>query len=277
MNAEYLTMACTDCIDFPVVETSWGGELVCTGCGLVVDRADLHPSVPEAAAPAPAAHRLGAKCAAPPRPRRPAATQSAATDAEVAEVRRMCNNAPGMQRAGPLACEVIRNAREAPGFRVRKGPNALGLRVAAIFHACKLASVARTAKELATAFNVPLSSLRRMIKHAQPGADAVRSVPAYSFSVPTPAACVPRFLDRIPEKIAHADRVAISKAAHEISRAHDADLRRFEPDSAIAGVIYIALGADPARASAIAQACGVCRNTVKAVAAAISPAPAPRP
>lgn len=250
-------MACPDCGALFLVDDYARGDVVCASCGLVVESgiSERDPFLP-------CSTKVDANAPANSRPPRGPWRSTAE-----AQIRDMCERA-GIVTARPVAQEIWNIARERPGYKVRKGKNATGFLAAAIFHACKVMGVPRTPKELCSALGADLSAMRRMVKETQPAADSVSHTWGYSFSAPDPVAIIHRYLYKLD--LCRSDRTLLKQCARDLWKKYGERLETYERDSIIAGMLFFMYGGNRDHVDKIADACCVCKNTVKGVYAKIS-------
>lgn len=229
---------------------------MCSSCGLVaaagaVERAPYLPNATlvEAGAPAPKRWR------------------GTFRNSGERQIREMCESA-GLASVRPIACAIWNSARESPSYKARKGANARGYLVAIIFHACKMAGVPRTPKELCSLLGADLSSMRRMVKETQTASDSAAGGREYSFSAPDPVSIIHRYLYKMD--LDDKDRGLLKECASELWARYGSRLDTYERDSIIAGMLFFMYGGNRDYIDKIAETCRVCNNTVKGVFAKIA-------
>lgn len=230
------------------------GDVVCRSCGLVVESGivERKPFVP-------ATTRVNA-----PATKRPPDCRKKNSECHM---KLLCETA-GIPSIAPIAREIWDLARERPGYKARKGDNVLGYMAAVVFHACKVSGVPRTPKELCRLFGAKLSAMRRMVKETQGAADSVANAKAYSFSAPDPVSIIHRYLYKLD--LSKENQSLLKECARDLWKKYGTRLDTYERDSIIAGMIYYMYGVNRDYIDEIAEACCVCKNTVKGVSAKIS-------
>ena len=250
-------MECPECGNANIVEDYTRGDVVCASCGLVVESgiAEREPFLP-------CSTKVDANAPALSRPPRGPWRRTAE-----GRIREMCERA-GLSSVTPVAQEIWNIARARPGYKVRKGNNATGFLAAAVFHACKVNGVPRTPKELCSTLGADLSAMRRMVKETQAAADSVSHAREYSFSAPDPVSIIHRYLYKLD--LCRSDRALLKECARDLWKKYAGRLETYERDSIIAGMLYFMYGGNRDHVEKIADACCVCKNTVKGVFAKIS-------
>lgn len=262
-------MECTDCGCSVLLDDYARGDLVCSACGLVVEAGarERKPFLP-ASFPVPVEGAAEVSCGpiGGKRGRGIRGVGVSARAAAEAQITEMCE-AAGVGSACSLAKAILRSACESPRYKTRKGANARGYLAAVIFHACKIAGAPRTPKELCAVLGADLSAMRRMVKETQEAADSRSAGRGYSFSAPDPVSIIHRYLYKLD--LTDENRALLKKCASELWGVYSHRLATYERDSIIAGMIYFMFGMNRDYIDDIAEACRVCKNTVKGVSSKI--------
>lgn len=238
-------MECPDCQSSSFVENYTEGDIVCTGCGLVVQSGlkELDPYLPHSSVYKPT--RRIRKC-----------------KTSDKDIREMCVNAD-LQSVCVVAQIIYDNALNLPTYKARKGDNSLAYAVSIIFHSCKLSGVPRTPKEMCEIFGCKLSNMRRMVKQTQQAADSVVVCKNYSYSSPDPTTIFHRYAQKL--ELSSSDMDLLKECAVEMWPKFKKALFTLDTDSIVSGLLFHMYGGDPIYLERISRACNVCRNTVKGV------------
>lgn len=239
-------MKCKECSSTDLFVRS--GETVCRSCGLIAsDSEPAETAVSGAIKQEDVPDRLVTK------PRTPA------------QVIQFCERM-GSTQVKDTAVRVWEVAKEMGLIRLRKEPNSRGFSASVLFHAFKLRGVPRTPKEIAMNLEIPLSAVRRMIKHVQPAADSIRGERCYSSGTTPPDRVIARFCERM-QLDKELTRSAIS-LARTFWREKRARIRSFETDSTASAIIAIAMSKYTTMEEATdmtSRSFGVCVNTTRSI------------